>query len=433
MSKHEEEKMAELDDSTKVVKKKQFGPALPGNLTKRLDDDEFFKLYKEHQIHSEGGLTEENWEEEIEKIPLFMTKDPTPEQIANSPDIQAMQQLIAEETPDARALNAKEHANIIFMKTKKLKAHKKVVTSEYHKAIKLYDEAIAEKSSDQELNSVCHSNKAAINLILGNNRKVINDCTTAIECNPKNIKAYYRAHCGCMKLSLYGEAIDWADKGLRVDPAHKQLGTERVKAVKLKAALEKKVRQEAAIIRKKEKADELLVTNFTKRGLRFQKAMEVELEISRKGVANLGASVYVDDNKLLHWPVMFLYPEHKQTDFVKDFCEGNSFEDHLGSMFPAKGSQIPWDSDRKYKITDLEIYFESQPKKTKSGHTKTDLVKVDGRLTLLEAMRDPRYTIVDFTPGFFVCVKGSPFLEMFLKDHDYTGLAVDTSVLDVKL
>jgi hypothetical protein len=28
-------------------------------------------------------LSEDNWEEEIEKIPLFMTKDPTAEQVKN--------------------------------------------------------------------------------------------------------------------------------------------------------------------------------------------------------------------------------------------------------------------------------------------------------------------------------------------------------------
>ena len=32
-------------------------------------------------------------------------------------------------------------------------------------------------------------------------------------------------------------------------------------------------------------------------------------------------SVYLDDDGILHWPVVFLYPEHRQSDFIQDFNE----------------------------------------------------------------------------------------------------------------
>ena len=31
--------------------------------------------------------------------------------------------------------------------------------------------------------------------------------------------------------------------------------------------------------------------------------------------------VYVDEHNLLHWPVLFVYPEYGQTDYIEDFCE----------------------------------------------------------------------------------------------------------------
>ena len=31
--------------------------------------------------------------------------------------------------------------------------------------------------------------------------------------------------------------------------------------------------------------------------------------------------VYLDENDVLHWPVVFLYPEYRQSDFVQDFNE----------------------------------------------------------------------------------------------------------------
>ena len=34
-----------------------------------------------------------------------------------------------------------------------------------------------------------------------------------------------------------------------------------------------------------------------------------------------GSCVFLDDSGTLHWPVLFLYPEHCQTDFISAFCE----------------------------------------------------------------------------------------------------------------
>lgn len=34
-----------------------------------------------------------------------------------------------------------------------------------------------------------------------------------------------------------------------------------------------------------------------------------------------GARVFLDESGALHWPVLFLYPEHNQTDFISAFCE----------------------------------------------------------------------------------------------------------------
>lgn len=36
-----------------------------------------------------------------------------------------------------------------------------------------------------------------------------------------------------------------------------------------------------------------------------------------------GAQVCLDEQGFLHWPVLFLYPEHQQTDFISAFCENH--------------------------------------------------------------------------------------------------------------
>jgi hypothetical protein len=38
-----------------------------------------------------------------------------------------------------------------------------------------------------------------------------------------------------------------------------------------------------------------------------------------------GARVHLDDDGTLHWPVMLLYPEYTESDFIMDFNENDRF------------------------------------------------------------------------------------------------------------
>ena len=37
-----------------------------------------------------------------------------------------------------------------------------------------------------------------------------------------------------------------------------------------------------------------------------------------------GARVRLDDSGTLYWPVLFMYPEYAQTDFIQSFCENDT-------------------------------------------------------------------------------------------------------------
>ena len=56
-----------------------------------------------------------------------------------------------------------------------------------------YTEGLDEGCGDAVLNSALLSNRAAVNVQLGNWRRVITDCTAAVEANGKNVKAHWRA------------------------------------------------------------------------------------------------------------------------------------------------------------------------------------------------------------------------------------------------
>ena len=50
------------------------------------------------------------------------------------------------------------------------------------------------------------------------------------------------------------------------------------------------------------------------------------------------------------WPVLFLYPEHGETDFIEEFMEDDAFADHLNAMFGPESPPAPWDLDSKYRF-----------------------------------------------------------------------------------
>lgn len=114
--------------------------------------------------------------------------DEMPENFEEHPEYVALQQVMLDgTTPESRAANFKEQGN------KKLEVGNKMrKTLYYQEAIGFYTKGIAEKCSDGKLNSQLYANRAHVQLILDNCRHAYNDARKAVECDPSNIKAYFR-------------------------------------------------------------------------------------------------------------------------------------------------------------------------------------------------------------------------------------------------
>ncbi|KAB0402533.1 hypothetical protein E2I00_002566, partial [Balaenoptera physalus] len=105
-----------------------------------------------------------------------------------------------------------------------------------------------------------------------------------------------------------------------------------------------------------------------------------ELILSGLTSENLyGARLSVDDGGRLSWPVLFLYPEYAQSDFISAFHEDSRFIDHLMVMF---GETPSWDLEQKYCPDNLEVYFEDDD--------RSELYRVPPKSTLLEVLQHPR-------------------------------------------
>ncbi|XP_065120726.1 tetratricopeptide repeat protein 4 [Paramisgurnus dabryanus] len=374
--------------------------------------DEFMETFKTRKY--KNAFNESNWEEEFDKVPMFMKTAPEEINPEKHPDLACIQSIIHddERTPEEQARSLKDEGNEYF----KEKNYKKAVVS--------YTAGLKKNCVDLELNAVLYTNRAAAHFYLGNMRSSLNDATAAKKLKPDHIKAILRGAQCCMELRNHTEALEWCDEGLRLLPTDKKLLELRAKADKHKREAERDARK-AQIKAKKEKNErEALLAAIKERGIKLLKPTPSQHRASdgeeddggsSRALADLeldgigsqeatGARVYMDEQGLLHWPVLFLYPEHSQTDFISAFCENSSFIDHLAVMF---GEELPpWDTERKYRPPNLQLFFED--------HKKGNLYQVDLEKSLLNVLQNQRFTVKAGTPSFIVLVSGSPFCKQYL-------------------
>ncbi|XP_073708744.1 tetratricopeptide repeat protein 4 [Garra rufa] len=377
------------------------------------DMDEFMEKFKTQKY--KNAFSESNWEEEFEKVPMFMKTAPESIDPEKNPDLACIQSIIHDDdrTPEEKARRLKDEGNDYF----KEKNYKKAVVS--------YTEGLKKNCTDIELNAVLYTNRAAAHFHLGNMRSALNDATAAKKLKPDHIKAIIRGAQCSMELRNYAGALQWCDEGLRLFPTEKKLQELRATADKQKREADRDARKANIKAKKQQNEKEALLAAIKARGIKLLKtkpskhkgsdsednddggASRALADLELDGIGSqeaTGARAYMDEQGVLHWPVLFLYPEHSQTDFISAFCENSSFMDHLAVMF---GEELPpWDSERKYQPQNLQLFFED-PK-------KGNLYQVDLEKSLLNCLQHQRCSVKAGTPSFIVLVSGSLFSKQFL-------------------
>ncbi|TRY58421.1 hypothetical protein DNTS_002049 [Danionella cerebrum] len=370
--------------------------------------DEFMDNFQKQKY--KNAFSENNWEEEFDKVPMFMKTAPENIDPEKHPDLACIQSIIHddERTPEEQARSLKDEGNDYF----KEKNYKKAVVS--------YSEGLKKNCSDPELNAVLYTNRAAAEFYLGNMRSALNDATAAKKLKPDHIKAIIRGAQCSVELRNYAGALQWCNEGLKLVPTDKKLLELRATADKQKREAERDARKAKVKAKRQLNEKEALLAAIKERGIKLVKneehrASDSEDEDASRALADLeldglgsqevtGARVYMDEQGVLHWPVLFLYPEHSQTDFISAFCENTSFRDHLDVMF---GEELPpWDTDQKYMPQNLELFFEDSE--------RGNLYQVDVEKSLLNVLQHQRCSVKTGTPTFIVLVSGSPFSKQYL-------------------
>ncbi|CAN1341959.1 Tetratricopeptide repeat protein 4 homolog [Linum perenne] len=305
----------------------------------------------------------------------------------------------------------------------------------YSDAIDCYTRAINQKALSDLETSLLYSNRAHVNLLLGNYRRALTDAEEAIKLFPSNVKAFYRAAKASLSLNLLSEAKSFSEKGLELDSSNVELDKLVRQISDLKVQQDKR---EAEANNAVAEAKELLAA-FDNRGLKMGIAMYRELVGLRKPL--------LDKNKLLHWPVLLLYAEVMSSDFIEDFCEIDMFSTHLdmlSNMYSESVLPLPWDTENNYTREAIELYYEAGSgvclPKTKvlkyllegtaganlesekdekdttenisRGKAISKWVKVNEKRKLIDVMKEPDF-IIPGIPVFYVVSKRSSFYEKF--------------------
>ncbi|EGV91724.1 Tetratricopeptide repeat protein 4 [Cricetulus griseus] len=291
-----------------------------------------------------GGFREDQWEEEFDKIPLFMKKAPSEIDPKEFPDLACLQSIIFddERSPEEQAKTYKDEGNDYFKE------------KDYKKAVVSYTEGLKKKCADPDLNAVLYTNRAAAQYYLGNFRSALNDVLAARKLKPGHLKAVVRGAMCHLELKHFAEAVNWCDEGLQIDAKEKKLLEVRAKADKLKRMEERDLRKARLKEKKEQSQNEALLQAIQARNIRLvseavgkdeDSASDGPAEIFLDGLSSENpcrARLSLDNEGRLSWPVLFLYPEYAQSDFISAFHEDSSalytYPSHLLWLFLCFGS-----------------------------------------------------------------------------------------------
>lgn len=255
-----------------------------------------------------NGRGEELWKE-FNRTPFFM------KEYEDSVEMEALQALAYEGTPEEVALNFKEHGNDAAHEGRWLDAR-----NYYTKAI------------DTQPSSILYSNRALAYLRLGNFGSALRDCKQALALDGANEKARYRGLQAFAHLRKYVEGQVAAGDAPDT-PEFNELRKE------MEAGIQREEAVSCAQVRKERQANTL-------RAALAQRKIHITKTGSPPEMH--GVEMSLEDGEVatstLFLPVVIVYPLAAQTDLVTAWPEGSTPREQLEVVLP----DLPWDAKKEY-------------------------------------------------------------------------------------
>eukprot|EP00927_Polykrikos_kofoidii_P059563 TRINITY_DN54711_c0_g1_i1.p1 TRINITY_DN54711_c0_g1~~TRINITY_DN54711_c0_g1_i1.p1 ORF type:complete len:339 (-),score=101.37 TRINITY_DN54711_c0_g1_i1:79-1095(-) len=160
------------------------------------------------------------------------------------------------------------------------------------------------RCSDNVLNAQLYSNRAHVRMLLRQFVEAVDDCRKAIELDPKNMKAYWRAAKSSLHLDLYSNAFEFCEGGLQREPGDADLMKMKTVCAEKLAAQQ---RRKAEIATTQEfNADEAMALQervsglneqceTLKRSIGMKKQTHIKTQITRKSLDEMSedTSTYI--------------------------------------------------------------------------------------------------------------------------------------------
>lgn len=266
---------------------------------------------------------------------------------------------LGEEKPNETS--ADRERRVTARKKKIYEALNHYYTAIDHKGTLVIDENQTQEDADRLLSQI-YGNIAASHALLENHGHVVNESKKAIKLNKGNIKAYYRMANSLFKLHKYQQSFVSLQQGLQQCIAVKA-AAEYKQFVTLAQKVVLAWKRHDDYERQKVIKAQLAQEEEQKRLDEVEKVLKQRKIIVGKGHFKMetpqqqsGAKMYVGPKKELHFPVIMLYPEVNQSDFLQDVDEYTTMQDLLNLLFPVGGQHAPWDRAKQYNQKDIEVY-----------------------------------------------------------------------------
>ncbi|KAF5224988.1 hypothetical protein ECC02_001921 [Trypanosoma cruzi] len=337
-----------------------------------------------------------------EHMPLFM-ETITEEDMQKNADCAALASIAYDEVPpEDIAESRKQHGNRAIQ----LALNPEQVNKENlaRAAAHCYTEGLNAKCKDPILNSQLYANRSLAQYIIQNYGHGLEDAQRAIILNPDYSKAYYRAARCAERVKKYDLAIDLLSKGRCTNSPPEGIALEEFEE------LERVCREGMKNFQKKEKEDSIrtrvraaetssLMRALTSYGIRLSPTPEVSSE--QMGVYGQHQP-YFDAVGLLHVPILFMYDEYQQTDFMQDVTCDVSTAELLDEIMP-----FPWDDRGRYRhMNEVVVFF-----KIDDGVKMAEYYEVDLSWPLMEVFRSESYKMPMLLPVLHVVCRSSELLQ----------------------
>jgi hypothetical protein len=113
------------------------------------------------------------------------------------------------------------------------------------------------------------------------------------------------------------------------------------------------------------------------------------------------------------WPIVVVYDEVLQVDFVEGWLESTPFRELLAMMIPGAGGQPPpWDTEGRYRLETVIVYVAERAVEVKWGRRdvagEAGNVEIDPECSLSDVFAQPAYVVPAY-PVIGVAVRQSRF------------------------